>query len=569
MDLVADVMDSASKHHFNIKKIITMKNKVLKYLTIVLAFGITLNSCETVELDLADDPNALTPAQADPDFYLNSIQEDFARLVDALGEVGAEVTRIEYMNGRDYASVYGPTDFDNEWELAYQGVLINTRDMTTLAEEAGLTRHVGIGQFLSAYTYTLLVDNFGPVPFTEATNAPENLNPAASSGDEIYAGALALLDQAIVNFTNEAAAEPAIDFFYDNDYDQWVKAANTLKARLYINTGNIAAFNAIIDGGDYIIESEDDFQFQWGTNEVQPDTRHPDYAARYVSAGANDYASIWSMNLMMMNGDPRIRYYFYRQTTEVPGAAGVPPNEETLACSLTTPPAQYVAGNFPFCSLPNGYWGRNHGNNEGIPPDGFLRVAAGVYPTGGNYDDSRFEGIGIGSGGGGAGITPMLLASWVDFWQAEAAMLDNPASGKEFILDGIAKSIAKVQAFGALDGDADLSIAPDDSDIQGFIDSIEGDFDNGDDMDKWNIMAEQFFTALKGNGHDAFNFYRRTGFPTTVEPNVEPDPGAYIRSFIYPASHANNNSSVAQKTVVTEQVFWDTNPSSPAFPPAN
>jgi hypothetical protein len=82
-------------------------------------------------------------------------------------------------------------------------------------------------------------------------------------------------------------------------------------------------------------------------------------------------------------------------------------------------------------------------------------------------------------------------------------------------------------------------------------------------------MAEQFFVALRGNGHDGFNFYRRTGFPRTVEPNLEPDPGAFIRSFFYPANYANTNSNATQKTGVTDQVFWDTNPSSPSFPPAN
>jgi len=33
-------------------------------------------SCETLELDLTENPNALTPGDADINFYLNSIQED-------------------------------------------------------------------------------------------------------------------------------------------------------------------------------------------------------------------------------------------------------------------------------------------------------------------------------------------------------------------------------------------------------------------------------------------------------------------------------------------------------------
>ena len=48
-----------------------------------LAFSsalLVMASCETNELDLTEDPNFLTPAQASSDFFLNSIQEDFAKL---------------------------------------------------------------------------------------------------------------------------------------------------------------------------------------------------------------------------------------------------------------------------------------------------------------------------------------------------------------------------------------------------------------------------------------------------------------------------------------------------------
>ena len=392
------------------------------------------------------------------------------------------------------------------------------------------------------------------------------------AGADIYAAALSLLDEAIANFNATSSALPQNDFFYDGDEEGWIRAINTLKLRLYINTGNTAAFNSIIDGGNFIDESSEDFQFQWGTNLVQPDTRHPNYASTYTAQGAqNDYTTIWLMNLMQTTDDPRIRYYYYRQVAAVPGAPGVAPDEENLSCSTTTAPEHYIAGNFPYCALPNGYWGRNHGNDEGIPPDGFLRTAPGVYPGAGNFDDDSFAEIALGSGGGGAGITPMLLASTVDFWRAEIAMATSTATAKDFILAGIEKSIAKVQSFGSVDSGADLSTAPSAADISAFILSVNAAFDDTDaDMnDRWNIMAEQFFTSLKGNGHDAYNFYRRTGFPNDIEPNLEPDPGAFIRSYFYPANAANNNANIMQKAGVTVQVFWDTNPAFPAFPPAN
>jgi hypothetical protein len=79
----------------------------------------------------------------------------------------------------------------------------------------------------------------------------------------------------------------------------------------------------------------------------------------------------------------------------------------------------------------------------------------------------------------------------------------------------------------------------------------------------------QYFVAMFGNGTDAYNFYRRTGYPTTLQPNIEPTPGGFIRSFFYPANYTNTNSNATQKSGVDIQVFWDTNPASPGFPVAN
>ena len=197
---------------------------------------------------------------------------------------------------------------------------------------------------------------------------------------------LVLLDDAIANFSGDAAANPQYDFFYDHDWDQWIKAANTLKMKAYIATRLVdpsaeSSFMAIVNSGNYIASSDDDLQFTWGKNEVQPDTRHPRYSASYTSTGGGDYMAIWLMNEMLNTSDPRMVYYYYRQNENTPGFGG-DPDEETLECSLYEPPAHYAG--FPYCGLQDGYWGRDHGNDLGIPPNGFLRTLAGVYPAGGS-----------------------------------------------------------------------------------------------------------------------------------------------------------------------------------------
>ncbi|MBN2775658.1 MAG: hypothetical protein JXR31_15495, partial [Prolixibacteraceae bacterium] len=59
-----------------------MKN-IYKYLRISAFIALVIfSSCDTFDLDLVNDPNSLTPEQADVDYFLNSIQEDFVRQID-------------------------------------------------------------------------------------------------------------------------------------------------------------------------------------------------------------------------------------------------------------------------------------------------------------------------------------------------------------------------------------------------------------------------------------------------------------------------------------------------------
>ncbi len=570
--------------------------KLNKYILIVASFFLVF-SCETTELDLKEDPNFLTPEQADVDFFLTSIQEDFARQIegdadfdsndnwlsggntngDGLSLFGTQLTRLTAStSSRQYATNYLGSDSDDEWINAYQGILADIKTMTPLAEANGQTTHIAIAQFIEAYVMTAMVDFYGDIPYTEAIGGAANLNPAPESGASIYEAALTLLDNAIVNFGNDATAEPKGDLFgYSND--KWIKAANTLKMRLYnqrrlVDPNAFASITAILNSGDYISTTADDFQFNWpGTSASQPDTRHPRYGLNYTATGAQDYMSNWLMNKMDTSSDPRIRYYFYRQSGVVPGSSGNPPNEETLACSLQSAPAHYVAGGFTFCYLDNGYWGRDHHDDAGDPPSNFLRTTFGVYPVGGNFDDDRFTtdpdnaGVAAGSGGNGAGITPILTASWVDFMQAEMAMVNgDAATARTFISAGVTKSIAKAQTFISKDSSADASFEPSSTDVSNYISSIESDFDAADMNGKWDILGEQYFIAVFGNGIESYNFYRRTGYPTTLQPSLDPNPGTFVRSLFYPANEVNTNSNISQKPDQAQPVFWDTNASAPA-----
>ena len=563
-------------------------NNLIKML--VLCGGLFFASCETTELDLTQNPNALAPDQADPDFYLNAIQISFAYLTESFGNTAGALTRIDYMSGRDYANAYSPSNFDGRWSYAYQTIMNDIKELNIIASETGLNRHIAIGQVIEAHILMTLVDFFGDIPYTEAFQGADNLNPVADSGASVYAAAIALLDGAITNFNNDALGNPALDMYYDGDWAAWTKAANTLKMKAYMATrlvdgSAVSKFNAIVASGNYISSNADDMQFRWGTLAVQPDSRHPRYRGSYTSTGGGRYMSNSLMDYMRggfdggyalgagtFTADPRIMFYYHRQTNPTPGIDGAPADEEVLECGLQNAPAHYAG--YVFCANPQGWWGRDHGNDNGIPPDGFLRTLAGVYPSGGKLDDWSYGGQQDGAGNGGNGITPIMLASWTDFMIGEVELVaGNEAAAKTAMFAGMAKSMDKVTNFypreagNRFDAVMNFYVGGLAQVVNGFYARISDEWD--DASDKMNVLGMQYFVAQYGNGLDAYNFYRRTGYPTTLQPNIEANPGGFIRSFFYPANHANTNSNITQKGGVTEPVFWDTNPGSPGFPAAN
>lgn len=544
-----------------IKHIIMYKKNKIKFLTFLV---VLLNiSCETTELEILTDPNALSPEQSNIDFFLNSIQLDMAYFFEGVSEPGMEVSRIAQMFGPFYDNAYAPSDFNAEWSRVYAGTIADVRTYTPIALERELYTHVAIGQIIESYMIATMVDYFGDIPYTEAFN-PAILNPAADSGADIYASLHLLLDDAISNLNKTEAALPANDLYYDGDESKWIKLANTLKLKLYLQSRLVTeaesrtGINAIISGGNYIMDASDDFVFNWSNNAENPDSRHPIFARNFDNGGSiTDYMSNHFMNELREGQsveDPRLRYYIYRQRSTS--------SESTVeqACFGTLPPTWY-GFTIPYCTLDNGYWGRDHGDNGGIPPDTGGRATWGVYPVGGNFDDNSFNSITTRDIGLlGQGISPIMLSSYVQFMLAEANLeLGTSGAASTYLESGLTQSITKVVAFGSSIADTDYT--PSASDISDYITAVNSSYSSAaSNDDKLNIIIKEYFIALYGNGVEAFNSYRRTGKPGALQPLRKEDTNKCLRSFYYPTDYVNLNLNASQKSDVFQKVFWDNNP---------
>ena len=110
------------------KTLNTLKNNILRSIA-VLTVLFSLNSCETLELEILESPNALTPASSDIDFYLNAMQLNMASFFNGVKDEGMQLTRMSHLYGPFYENAYSTTQMSGPWNDAYSDIFTDYNNM--------------------------------------------------------------------------------------------------------------------------------------------------------------------------------------------------------------------------------------------------------------------------------------------------------------------------------------------------------------------------------------------------------------------------------------------------------
>lgn len=568
-----------------------MKN-IFKYL-IALSVLFTMSCDNLTDLDINQNPNAVAPDQAEVGFLYNSVQLGVRNFFNSTYFFTSTSTRQRHMNSFFYQEAYSPNTFSGIWSNAYTGVFPDIAALDAVIDASGgfeIEKHSSA--IMKAYVMTVLVDLFGDVPYSEIGQGTDIQNPTRDDDAAIYAEAMTILDDAIAGLAAATSAAPANDLYYGGDVDKWTALANTLKIRILSNTrlvdGSAGAQIAALAAGNIIDSNDENFEFQYGSNRLNPNSRHPFYGSDYEAGDGGYFGNYFMWTIVGEKGieDPRRRFYLYRQESSF-SAASI--DENQWDCVLTNnafqtiPPGQFdhvlaVDPNLPYCiASDQGYFGRDHGNGQGIPPDGPIRVEYGVYPGGGNFDDDSFsftQNDGV-DGGLGAGINPIWQASFTDFVRAEAALTASSGEDARALLESaVRKSIDRVLSFQSLIPSTTLDrvvssnpttvlgsdLIPDATVVDAYVAEVLNRYDNA--ANPLDVVMKEYYIALMGNGIEVYNLYRRTGLPSNMPPLIDPQAAStaqFPRTALYPANYVNFNSNSDQR-VTTDQVFWDTNP---------
>ena len=549
--------------------------------------GLLAISCKKF-LDINTDPN--NPTTIEVSKLLPTTQRT---LGDALSmdEQNGGISEIlavytHQMSTREGPDKYGITGADVNLQTAWSklfsstanpgttfpvyGVLQNLEDIIAKSTEAGNLVYAGIAKILKAYTYSVAVDVFGDVPYSEANKLKAGiLHPKFDDDASIYESLFPLINEGIADLNNTSAPntqEPgADDLMYGGDVDLWIKAANTIKLKLYTQIRKVknvsAEVNALISGGKLISNTSESFLVPYGPNGATDD-RNPGYFDYFATQRSN-HVSPWfyeilkgyNPNIFKNNPDPRIKYYIYNQVN-----ATQPSRDGNQT--------EYRDGQF--VSIYFGSVGPDRDRTQQNTISLF-----GIYPVGGKYDDGSAT---IASASSGTGAAPYRLITYADRLYLEAELINTG------VITGDAKAklaAAMDESFKQVDYVITNFVNPSQNvpalfgttAVATYTDKVLVEYDAASTAKKLEIIMTQKWLSSVGSAVDQYTDIRRTGYPVVFDPsNPAMAPGGRVQPPINgdPVNPGNQKSvPVQQSRTFALALPWyqtelESNPNAPA-----
>lgn len=468
-------------------------------------------------LDVNEDPTS--PAAVAENLQLPALLGEFS--YEVIGNEPSRTTSLwiqqtAYTGFAPSADNYDhdEADVNNMWNWTYAQVLNNSKQLDELATSNGNYAYSGIAKVIQAWSFAILTDLWGDIPYTEAHD-PTNTTPAYDTQEFVYEKIFELLNGAVSDFQQASPLSPgADDLLYGGDMDKWERLTYSLIARYNLRLseapGNTAAtraqaaltalangFQDNSDDADFAYYNQDGSQNPWFQFAIDGkwDTR-------------NQLSTTYVTMLNNLN-DPRLKVQ-----ARAPGAVD---NNGLVAGFSYDPDTTTFVGHI-----------------NGLDGNG----ATGYSSIGNFYSDPD------------APLTWMSYAE-LKFIEAEATLISSGAAAAQPIyLEAIQASMDKLGVDAA---DATTYIAG--------LPLLTASTDPLEDLIVQKSIAN--FLSL-----EVFNDWRRTGYPvlTPITNNPRSPSGAIPVRYPYPFSEMSNNADNVASTGVPSgvnaletKVWWDAN----------
>ena len=201
------------------------------------------------------------------------------------------------------------------WNTLYAEAIRDLKDAKMFIEADPLlspatkANQLAICEVLEVYSFHVLVDIFGDIPYSQAFG--DDVTPAYDNDADVYLDLASRLDAAIADLGGDSEFGAA-DLIYSGDADAWKKFANSLKLRMAIRladtNGALAktmAESAVASG--VITSNADNFAITYLTSTPNTNPLWVDL----VQSGRSDFvAASTIIDPMKALADPRLDLYF-------------------------------------------------------------------------------------------------------------------------------------------------------------------------------------------------------------------------------------------------------------------
>ena len=303
-----------------------MKIKINRFIPFTLLL-LTLGACKKNMTDLNVNPKAPTNVQGE--MLFTNAEKAFTDLIttpnvnfgnfELFAQYWAETTypqESQYiLNQRDNALNWWDGLYRDVIEDFNQSIILmqqQASDPTILEEDkAAYVNKIAIAKIFRAYAFSVLVNTFGDIPYTEALQGGANTAPKYDNQKDVYYSLLDTIDASIAELDPDAGGFGSSDLIYNGDVGEWIKFANSVKLKLGLVIADVdparakteveaAAPNVFTSNSDNAI-----FPYQ-----ITPPNVNPIWT-NLVQSNRNDFvAASTIIDTMNIHNDPRRPYYF-------------------------------------------------------------------------------------------------------------------------------------------------------------------------------------------------------------------------------------------------------------------
>lgn len=410
----------------------------------------------------------------------------------------------------------GPDAFGTSWKNLYASAE-NFYQVYNYADSQNKTQYRAISLLMRAYTFQILTDGWGDVPFTEALMGQPNngyvVNPKYDSQIVVYRGILAYIDSANALIDPLDGVRPGSDdLIYGGDMTKWKKFSNTLKLKVLMRLADKnplwvkAKLDTLYSTSPQFIGMGDDAKIGYGSAGRNP--LYTELSSKNMGGTQQLAASKTALDSLRSNNDPR-SWLFYKGTVGVKqGAYNV--SQPLGAYGI---PSAYVGGDVMSAASANA-------------PVNLLTSAESYFLQ-----------------------SEAVARGWVSAGATDEALFQN---GIRSSFSYYASQLGQVYPSGTAYSD--------------YI-SFGGYwtvFPNGGTLEeKIRFIITQKWFAMCGNqSFEAWTEWRRTGYPDFfVQPLNSVLGTEFPQRLLYPVSESTSNGSFPAGGVVpvTTKVWWDVN----------